>query len=246
LSNADPPTGVWQSTLLRGAAEFGLAPTPEEMEAYRTHLELLLSHNRRAGLTSITDPAEIAIKHFLDSLTGLLLHDIAAGERVADLGSGGGFPGLVLAVARPHASYLLVERTKKRAAFLQEAAGALGLNHVEVLSARAEEAGRDPLRRETYHLVLGRAVAPLPVLLEYGLPLARVGGHLLAYKGPDVEPELARSQTALDALGGRLAATRSLSLPQQMGERVLVLVEKTAPTPPRYPRRPRLPPKRPL
>ncbi len=236
---------TWRTTLLHGAAQLGLDIPDAHLTAYRTHLDLLLEHNQRASLTSVTDPAEIAVKHFLDSLACLLLRDIQPHERVADIGSGAGFPGLVLAVARP-AHYTLIEATKKRAAFLQRAITDLSLPNITVLPDRAEIIGRHPDHRESYHLSLSRAVAPLPVLLEYALPLTRIGGHFIAYKGPAADEELEKSGDALETLGGRLAHTRRLSLPRSMGDRVLVLVEKIAPTPPRYPRRPGTPAKRPL
>lgn len=238
--------GAWEQLLAAGARQLGLAISPAQLSSCRRHLQLLLEHNPRAGLTAITDPREIAVKHFLDSLTCLLVHDIADGERVADIGSGGGFPGLVLAAARPRAICTLVESVGKRAAFLELAARDLGLHNVSVLALRAEQAGRDPAHRETYDLVVSRAVAPLPVLFEYCLPLARVGGHAIFHKGPGVMEELAESDRALETLAGRIATTRSLSLPLGMGERVLVVVDKLAPTPARYPRRAGVPSKRPL
>jgi len=231
--------------LLDGAAQLGLA-LPPRTTAFGKHFELLLRHNPRAGLTTITDPVEVAVKHFLDSLSGLLARDIQAGERVADVGSGGGFPGAVLAVARPEARYTLIESSRRRVAFLRELLPALGLANAEVVAARAEQIGRDTAHRERYDLVVSRAVAPLRVLLEYCLPLARVGGQALAYKGPEAEDEIAGSAAALEALGGRVQGLRHLRLPQDMGERILVLVEKTTPTPERYPRRSGIPAKRPL
>jgi 16S rRNA (guanine527-N7)-methyltransferase len=236
----------WRTALLQGASHLGIDIPEAHLRAYSTHRHLLLAHNQRAGLTTIADPIEIAIKHYLDSLTCLLLRDIAPGERVADVGSGAGFPGLILAVARPSAAYTLIESTGKRAAFLELAAGRLPIPHLNVVPARAERAGRDPDLRGTFDLVLSRAVAPLPVLLEYCLPLARVGGHFLAQKGPDAQQELHRSAPALDTLGGSVTRTRHLTLPLAMGDRTLILVEKTAPTADRYPRRPGIPAKRPL
>ena len=240
------PAQHFGRALLSGARELGIHIAEPQLFAYQTHLRLLRAHNRRAGLTAITDPVEIAIKHFLDSLTCLLARDIAPGERVADVGSGAGFPGLVLAIARPQASYTLIEATKKRTAFLRLAAEALALTNTTLLAGRAEQAGRNPDHREAYDLVLSRALAPLPVLLEYCLPLAHLGGHCLAQKGPGAEEELDHSGPALRTLGGALSEVRTFSLPRNMGARTLILVEKTAPTPARYPRRPGIPAKRPL
>jgi len=237
---------AFSRALLSGAAELGLPLPAADLAAYRAHFALLLAHNARAGLTSLTNPGEIAIKHSLDSLTCLLAREIAPGETVADLGSGGGFPGMVLAVARPEARFALVDSSAKHTAFLRLTAEALSLRNVEIITARAEDFGRQPDRRECHDLVVSRALAPLPVLLEYCLPLARVGGQVLAMKGPEAEVELAASGVALETLGGRPLATLRLALPQDLGDRVLLLFEKVAPTPPRYPRRPGIPAKRPL
>jgi 16S rRNA (guanine527-N7)-methyltransferase len=266
---------TFNQALTSGAADFGIPITDQQLRLFSLHYSLLLTH-RTHRLTTITDPAHAAIKHFLDSLTALLLREIQPGERVADIGSGAGFPGLVLAVARPHASYTLVESNLKRAAFLREATAYLGLPNVEVIPDRAETLGRSqespiaapfrardggsitvhlcssadgrpsPTHRESYDLVIARALAPLPVLLEYCLPLVRLEGDCLALKGPGGEAELARSHHALTTLGGHLQATRNLSLPSGMGDRLLILVRKVSPTPDRYPRRPGVAAKRPL
>ena len=236
----------WGRLLLEGAAELGLAVSEAELAAYREHFALLLECNERAGLTAITDPASAAIKHFVDSLTCLLVRDITPGERVADVGSGAGFPGLVLAVARPAASYLLIESVRRRAEFLAVVKERLGLGNVTVLTVRAEDVGRDAAHRERCDVAVGRAVGSLPVMLEYCLPLVRVGGAVIVQKGREVQKELERASRALEVLGGRVSETRRLCLPNRMGQRVLILIEKVAHTPPRYPRRAGLPAKRPL
>lgn len=242
---SDSPTKAWQTTLLHGAAELHIPLPAASLHKYQIYLDLLLAHNRRASLTSITDPTEIAVKHLLDSLACLQVRDISPSERIADIGSGAGLPGLPLAIARP-AHYTLIEATKKRAAFLQLAAQTLDLPDLTVIPSRAELVGCDPARREAYHITLSRAVAPLPVLFEYALPLTRLGGHFIAYKGPAVEHELDQCENALHILGGRIADTLCFALPLRMGRRTLIQVEKIAPTPSRYPRRPGLPAKRPL
>ncbi len=237
---------LFRETMLASGEKLGLEISEQQLSAHCLHFELLLSHRDRAGLTSLKDPREIAIKHFLDSLACLLLRDIKTSECVADVGSGAGFPGLVLAAARPLASYTLIEANRKRAAFLREAASTLAFPQVIVLPERAEEIGHRKEHREVYDLVLSRAVAPLPTLLEYCLPLVKPGAQFLAQKGPDAPQEIKESAQALEALGGRVARLHSLSLPLTMGERMLVLVEKTEPTPERYPRRPGRPSKSPL
>ena len=251
----------FNQALTEGATDLGLALTPAQLDLFSRHYAFLLGH-RAHGVTAITNPLGAAIKHFLDSLTALLIRDLRPGERVADIGSGAGFPGLVLAVARPQASYLLIESNLRRAALLRELIAALKLRNASVIAERAEALGRETgyrrlqpaippegsatHHREAYDLVVARALAPMPVLLEYCLPLVKVGGDCLALKGPAGQAELRRSQRALDLLGGQVTATRALSLPRGMGDRLLVLVSKVSPTPDRYPRRPGIPAKRPL
>jgi 16S rRNA (guanine527-N7)-methyltransferase len=235
-----------RTALSDGTQRLGLPLSPEQHAACLAHWVLVQAHNSRAGLTSLSDPVEVAHKHYLDSLTCLLARDPAEGERVADLGSGAGFPGLVLALVRPQARFTLLDSSQKRADFLRLAATELGLVNVEVVTSRAEEAGRNHEHRDRYDVVTARALAPLRILLEYGLPLARVGGCLLAMKGPEAEAELAASQHALSVLGAGEVQTRRVTLPDGAGERVLILVEKRDTTPSRYPRVAGMPGRRPL
>ncbi len=218
------PSAIARFTLaLRaGAQEMRIPLTSRQEAAYQIHYDLLLAHNARAGLTTITDPAEAAVKHFLDSLTGLLVRDIAPGERAADIGSGGGFPGLVLAVARPRAEFTLIESVGKRARFLALAVEQLGLANAVVLHDRAEAAGRTPEHGERYDLAVARAAAPLPRLLKYALPLLRPGGHLIAYRGRSPGPTEGKHWRR-----ARLVSTLPLALPANMGRRTLLLIEKT-------------------
>jgi len=234
--------------LEEGARRWGLGLTPEALIAFQTYYEELIAWNERVNLTAITDCREVQIKHFLDSLSCLL---VLAGLpidrwRHLDIGAGAGFPGLPLKIAQPQMELTLLEAKKKRVQFLEHLVERLELPGVAIIKGRAEELGRQPGHREGYDLVLARAVATLPVLLEYALPLCRMGGIFLAQKGPDIKEELETSQLALRVLGGRLREVRGLELPRSMGGRNLVVVEKVASTPEKYPRRPGVPAKRPL
>lgn len=188
------------------------------------------------GLTSRPSDELIA-----DSL--VLLEHLGEGEKVVDVGSGGGLPGLPLKIVRPSLSITLVEADQAKAAFLVRACAALGLHDVEVLARRAEEVGRDPFYRESFDVAVARALAPMPVLIELCLPLVRVGGRLLAQK---TETEnLDAATRAIDALGGGLirvvdapSAARSLG--------TVVIVDKIRPTPAEFPRRPGVPARRPI
>lgn len=234
--------------LEEGARRWGLDLTSDMLAAFQTYYEELIAWNERVNLTAITDYQEVQIKHFLDSLSCLL---VLAGSpidrwRHLDIGAGAGFPGLPLKIAQPRMELTLLEAKKKRVRFLEHLVERLELPGVEIIRGRAEELGRQPGHREGYDLVLARAVATLPVLLEYALPLCRIGGIFLAQKGPDIEEELETSHVALRVLGGRLREVRGLELPYSMGRRNLVVVEKVAPAPEKYPRRAGVPAKRPL
>lgn len=234
--------------LEEGARRWGLDLRPEALAAFQTYYEELIDWNEQANLTAITDYREVQIKHFLDSLSCLLVLVELPIERwrSLDIGAGAGFPGLPLKIARPQIDLTLLEPKKKRLRFLQHLVERLELPGVAVIEGRAEELGHQPGHREGYDLVLARAVATLPVLLEYALPFCRTGGIFIAQKGPDIKEELEASQFALKVLGGRLREVKGFELPHSMGQRNLVVVEKVAPTPEKYPRRPGMPAKRPL
>ncbi len=192
--------------------------------------DLLLSYNARFNLTAITEEKEIFVKHFLDSVAGEGF--FPKGACVAEVGSGAGFPSVPLMIVRPDLRFTLIESTGKKCEFLKVAQKELGLN-ARVVCGRAEELGRLATYRERYDVCCARAVARLNTLAEYCMPLVRVGGMFIAWKGGMSETEEAKK--AISVLGGR-ADEVEYSLPDGMGERTLVLVKKTAPTPQKYPR----------
>jgi len=212
----------------------------------REYLEALYDANRRASLTSV-DPGEAWERHVLESLSLLPLLDDRPGvvASLVDVGSGGGIPGIPIAIARPDLGVTLLEATRKKASFLEEAAGRLGLANVRVVARRAEEAGRDPAHRERHDVAVARAVAPLAVLVELLLPLVRPGGVVLALKGRGARDELRTAATVIEALGGG-SCDLAVTLPGSDRQGVTVTVSKASPTPHRYPRRPGIPAKRPL
>lgn len=211
------------------------------------YVALLLAANRRTNLTRLTDAADVARLHVLDSLSALPEIDAAQPARALDLGTGGGVPGLVLALARPRVRWTLIDSVGKKAEAVRGFATALGASNVTVVAARAEELGRDPQHRETHDLVTARACAPLPVLVEYALPLLRIGGALVAWKGPlrDEDDEVRRGRAAASRLGGgdpRIVEPETSAL----GAHRLIVIRKQRPTPAGFPRRPGEPARRPL
>jgi 16S rRNA (guanine527-N7)-methyltransferase len=219
---------------------------PGFADAVTRYVELLLAANDRLNLTRVVEPAEVARLHLLDALSALpIVDDRPAAGATIDLGSGGGVPGLVLALARPAMRWALVDSVRKKADALHGMVESLSLTNVDVTAERAELLGHDPRWRESADLVTARACAPLPVLAEYALPLIRPGGRLLAWKGPIGDAELEAGGRAAELLGGARPDVRGTGI-DALGDHRFVVVEKMTPTPPRYPRRPGEPSRRPL
>ena len=208
---------------------------------------LLLAANRRVNLTRVTAPSDVARLHLLDSLVALPLIDVVAAREAIDVGSGGGLPGLPLALARPETRWTLVDSVGKKAAILGEFVEALGLRNVAVVSDRAESLGQAVDHRERYALATARACAALPVLAELALPLVAQGGLLIAWKGPlsEADDEVRRARVAIGQLGGGRLGIVDPGVPALGGHR-LVTVPKERATDARFPRRPGEPGRRPL
>jgi 16S rRNA (guanine527-N7)-methyltransferase len=226
--------------------QLGLRLTRAQLSALALYERELLDWNTRFNLTAIRDPQEIYIKHFLDSLTCVMaIHDPPAGNLV-DIGTGAGFPGIPLKIMRPNMQLTLVESVGKKADFCRHVIKILDLQGVEVVQERAEVLGRDPKYREHYDWAVARAVAILPVLAEFLLPLVRVGGSILAMKGESGPAEAHSAEHALRVLGGHFRQLLPVTLPGVAEERYLVVIDKVAATPTAYPRRVGVPTRRPL
>lgn len=233
--------------LLRGAAALEIELPPAAAGVLLQYLEHVFAANRTLNLTRITDRRDAVELHLLDSLAGLRgLAALADGAAVVDVGTGAGFPGVPLACARPRWRLCLVEAARKKAMFVRSAAAAAGLGNVDVRWGRAETLGRDASWRERFDAAVARALAPLAVLAELALPFVRTGGVLVAYKGGEIEEEVASGRRALEELGGTLEGVDRFRLPWSGAARSLVIVRKQRPTPAQYPRRPGMPEKRPL
>lgn len=234
-------------TLTQTAFEMlGVQLTEGQLRAFRTYADELTAWNQRVNLTAITDAKGIEMRHFLDSLSCLMALPTAPGLRVIDVGTGAGFPGLPIKIARPDISLTLLEATGKKVDFLEHVVKCLRLEGVTIINARAEEMGHHAQHREAYDWVLARAVAGMRVLAEYLLPFCRLGGRCLAQKGEDAHQEVSEAHDAIQLLGGRVDQLTTVELPTVAETRYLVTIAKIAATPPRYPRRPGMPAKRPL
>lgn len=203
--------------------------SPDKVEKLAEFYEMLIEWNERFNLTRIVSPEDAAVKHFCDSLIG---KDLMRGK-VCDVGSGGGFPSIPLAIACPECEFTLIEANGKKVSFLQAVSEGLGLKNVRVVKARAEEV---PDLREGFDVVTARAVAAMNTLLEYCLHLVKVGGVFVAYKGANYMEELAEAKNALSVLGGEVGSVVLRELPDDSGSRAVIEVKKVAHTPPKYPR----------
>lgn len=224
----------------------GVTLTSTQRELFTHYRVELLEWNKQHNLTAITADDGIRVKHFLDSLSCALVMKARPPRSLVDIGTGAGFPGIPLKILFPEMRLTLVESVGKKADFCRHVAEALGLKGVRVMNCRAEEIGQLADHREGYDWAVARAVAGLPVLAEYLLPLVRLSGMALAQKGESGPEEAQQAERALRILGGRLKKLEPVHLPGIAEDRYLVLIEKVAATPPQYPRRVGLPVKKPL
>jgi len=212
----------------------------QHQQAFDALSNLLIEENKHTNLTRITEPNQIRIRHYLDSLAVLPVLDIVAQEKtslkIADVGSGAGFPVLPLAIVRPEWKFTSIEATGKKVNFQKKVVAELGLKNVTVIGVRAEELAHTKQFREKFDASLARAVANLGILAEVSLPLVKVGGLMLAFKGPDIEQELAGAKKMIEILGGQTDTVWSYSLPDTEGQFRLISIAKTAATPADYPR----------
>lgn len=232
---------------VEATAGLGVPLAPERLEQVRRMVELLHSCNTSASLMSEAALSDVLRGHVLDSLTLLpLIRRAGLHEgRMVDVGTGGGFPGLVLAIAEPSLRVLLVDATRKKTAYLERVREELGLE-VGVLQARAEDAAREPALRESFDVAVCRALGPWPLVLELALPFCRTGGALFSQRGSDAPSEAAAHAGATALLGGRVVEVEQVGVQAGLENHHVTVVEKVESTPVRYPRKAGIPAKRPL
>ena len=231
--------------LLTGASSMGIAMTRRQAEQFAEYHAMLMEANARMNLTRVPEDArEAADRNYLDCIAPLA-QGFSEAESAIDVGSGAGFPGIPLAIMLPGVRFTLMDALQKRVAFLQSVIDALHLN-AEAVHLRAEDAAHRPGYREAFDLAVARAVAPMNVLCEFMLPFVKVGGRMLAMKGPGLDDELNEAQSALTLLGGQLERVIDLPIPGRDWDHKGAWIVKAAPTPDKYPRRAGMPEKRPL
>jgi len=232
-----------------GAQKLGLRLNSQQLEQFQVYYQELIDWNQRVNLTRITGYEEVQVKHFLDSLTVVLALKQPVGKaefRLIDVGTGAGIPGIPLKILLPDIKLALLDATAKKAAFLHHVKHKLGLDNVEIIVGRAEDAAHKAQYREKFALVLSRAVARLPTLVELTLPFCTIGGCFIAQKKGDINSEIGQAARAISLLGGNLREVKRVDLAEFTDARWLVVIDKVSPTPQQYPRRPGIPAKKPL
>jgi 16S rRNA (guanine527-N7)-methyltransferase len=237
--------------LISGVKSLNIELLPSQLEKFETYYSALVDWNRRINLTAILDYEKAQILHFLDSLSVVLAFKDRKvlekpGLKVLDVGTGAGLPGIPLKIAFPNIYLCLMDSIHKKSLFLNYIIGKLGLTEAVVITGRAEELGHYPTYREQFDLVLSRAVAAMPALVELCLPFCCSGGKLIALKKGDVAKEVKQAEIATSLMGGGLPELVPVNLEGLQDERYLVVIEKVRETPPSYPRRVGLPVKRPI
>ena len=218
------------------AGKMGIELSEKALNDFETYKKLLLEWNEKINLTAITDEEGIAIKHFADSISVLPLID-KSNVSMIDVGTGAGFPGIPIKIARNDIKVTLLDSLNKRINFLEEVKKELKLDSVECVHSRAEDGGRNSLYREKFDLCVSRAVARLNVLCEYCMPFVAVGGYFISLKGPDVTEELAEAQKAITLLGGSVEKVVDIAIPNSDTTHSAVVIKKIKPVPKTYPRK---------
>ena len=224
----------------------GAKTNPRQEQVFEKYCHLLSHWNEFMNLTGITEKEEVYEKHFLDSLSVVKLLDMREVQRVLDVGTGAGFPGIPLKIVFPHLQVVLLDSLRKRVDFLEKAVRELGLESVCCVHARAEDLAREEDYRQGFDLVVSRAVADLAVLSEYALPFVERGGSFVAYKSIHAGEEVEKSSAAIELLGGQIKEKTIFQLPGTKINRMLLRIEKVSDTPIEYPRRAGKPLKKPL
>lgn len=232
--------------LREGLEQLNIEADKKTLEKLINFKDILLEWNEKINLTAITDEREIYIKHFLDSATCLSTGYIKDNDKIIDIGTGAGFPGLVLKILKDNIDITLLDSLKKRMKYLEEAVSKLGVGKLDIIHGRAEEYGVKNGQRESYDIALSRAVASLNVLSEYCIPFVKVGGLFLCQKGPNYSDELKEAEKAINILGGKVEDIKKYILPYSDIAHYIIVIRKLSSTPTKFPRKPGKPSSSPI
>lgn len=226
------------------AKAIGILLEEKQVDRFYHYMNLLLEWNEKVNLTAITDPEEIILKHFIDSIT--IAKYIEKGAKLIDVGTGAGFPGIPLKIIREDIDVTLLDSLNKRINFLKVAKEQLELTNIEAIHSRVEEFGRDKSKRESFDCATSRAVANLSTLAEYLIPLVKPNGICISMKGPNIDEEIKQSQKSISLLGGKVEKIEKFQLPKSDMDRNIIIINKMNHTPARFPRKAGMPAKEPI
>ena len=220
--------------LFEEAEKISISLNEEKLSKFQTYLELLVETNEKVNLTAITEPTEVVMKHFIDSIALFSVCDVKENAKIADVGTGAGFPGVPLKITRDDINLTLIDSLNKRLVFLDTLCNEIDIK-ANLVHMRAEECGKNKDYREKFDVVTARAVAALNTLCEYCLPLVKVGGSFIAMKSLKTDEEVKNAKKAIEVLGGKIEKIEELSLSEDM-TRTFIVIKKVKNTPPKYPR----------
>lgn len=232
--------------LVAALEQLNIPYNEETIEKYEKYMDGIIEWNKKVNLTSITDRDEFIVKHYIDSIMCVTCEEFRNAKKVIDVGTGGGFPGIPLALAAPDKEFVLIDSLNKRIKIINSLCLEIGIDNVTAIHARAEELAKNKAHRESYDLCVSRAVANLSTLSEYCLPFIKKGGYFLSYKGPDSKQEIQDAKKAINILGGKIRREEIASLEGFELEHKIVYIEKVKPTGAKYPRKAGTPSKEPL
>lgn len=232
--------------LRQGLKDFGIEPSDKMLNDFKVYREILVDWNQKMNLTGIEEEKEVYIKHFLDSVSAVVNGYIKDGMSIIDVGTGAGFPGLPLKICLENTNVTLLDSLNKRINFLKEVSNTLGLTNMEFIHGRAEDFGKSEQYREQYDIATARAVAGLPILMEFCVPFVKVGGYFVCLKGPNANLELEESKAAMDVLGLEFIEKIDVELPETDLDHNILVFKKVRNTPEKYPRKAGKPAKSPI
>lgn len=234
----------FEKSLKEKVEKLGIELNDYQVKQFYNYMKLLIEWNKKINLTAIIDPEDIILKHFIDSLT--IAKYINEKDKIADIGTGAGFPGIPIKILNPENEMLLVDSLNKRIKFLEMVIQEDKLKNIKVLHGRAEEIGHNKAYRGNFDVVTSRAVAKLNILLEYMLPLLKLGGKCICLKGPNIEEELEEARNAIKILGGQIDKIEQMELPYSDNRRNIIIIKAVKQSPNKYPRKPGTPTTSPL
>ena len=222
----------------KGIRDLNFNIDDKKIEKFKVFSELLVEWNEKMNLTAVTDPAEISVKHFLDSIAPLSVIDLKKDAKIIDVGTGAGFPGIPIKIVREDLDFTFMDSLNKRINFLKEVSQKINLEKSEFIHSRAEEAGKNKNYREKYDYAVSRAVANLKVLCEYCIPFVKIGGCFISFKQFEVENEIEEAKAMIGTLGGKIKEVKEITIPQSEIKRKIIIIEKVKETPGQFPRNP--------